>query len=287
MSLFSKKRMAEKDFCEENLPSTRREVFFDVVKIRFRTFINLGLLLFLFALPLIAASFIKDLILNSIHEDYINSVITAEELNGLLKTTSLFYYLFRMIGYVILGVGFSGALRVIRKIVWDEPLFFAKDFSEGIRLNVKHYAIYFSLMGLFGLLGRMALFADVEKPILKLLPISINLFVFLPAMLYALTETQIYTVNPFREYKAGLILYIKTFPKTLLATVIFCLPMLFELIGLIVLKHVIISVFIIFIFPFVLTGETLYFMSGLDECINKEQYPSIYRKGLYNKTSDR
>ena len=283
MSLFFRNKKAANDFTEDKLPSNRKEVFFDCFKIRFGSFIKLGLLLLLFALPLIILGFVKDTMIFNMAQAYTQGDISEEEAIAYNNFTYIGYYAIEIICFMIFSLGLAGALRVIRQIVWGEGLFFGQDFFDGIKLNAKHYLVYFFLFGLFNFLGRVALISNIQQEILKALPIGMSLSVFLPPLLYSLIETQIYTLKVTQEYKNGFILYIKTFPKTILATFIMCLPLFLDLINMFVLKHLIYMLFILLIFPFMLMGEFLYFNSQLDKYINKEQFPEIYDKGIYRK----
>lgn len=283
MGLFFRSKKARVDFKEEDLPSNRREVFFDLFKLRFSTLMNVGLILLLFSLPTIIAGMVKDSFIYSIQTSFAQDEINAEYLSEFSTITNFFYYLARIVCFIVFGIGLAGAMRVIKLIVWGEPLFFRQDFFEGIRSSGKRYALYFFFVGLFDLLARSFMFLEAGSEFVKYIPFGVNIVVLLPPLLFALAECQIYTLKPLQEYKNGFIFYIRTFPKTILATIIICLPMFFDLIGIYVLKNILIAVFIVAVLPLTLTGEFLYFMSVLDEHVNKVHYPTIYKKGIYEK----
>ena len=283
MSLFFKRRKAKYDFTEDGLPSDRKEVFFDALKLRFVTFVKVGFVLLLFAIPLIAAGLIKDSYLYTIMLGAEQGEIAEASYRDYVFTIELVYLIAEAICLVAIGVGVSGALRVIRQIVWGEPIFFIEDLFDGIKMQGLRYAIYFLLIGLFNFFGRSAILLELDIGFMKYIPLGMNYVVFLPPLLFALAQSQIYKFKLTQEYKNGAILYLKTFPKTILATAIACAPLLLELIGIIVLKYVLMIVFIVFILPFLLMGEFLYFNGVLDEYINKERYPEIYDKGIRRK----
>ena len=283
MSLFFRNKKAKSDFNEENLPSNRKEVFFDCLKIRFTAFLKLGLLLLLFSLPLIVVGLVKDNILYYLEVSYLNGEISDEELSSIYLTTNIIFYIVEIFGYMIFSIGLAGSLRVIRQLVWGEGLFFGQDFFDGIKLNIKHYLLYGFMVGLFNFLSRTVLLSNIQYEILKAIPFGMCLTIFLPPLLYSLVESQIYTLKATQEYKNGFILYIKTLPKTLLATIVILLMLLFELITAFIIKYLVIILFIIFLLPIILLGEFLYFISQLDKYINKEQFPTIYDKGIHRK----
>ena len=287
MALLFKIRKAKHDFTIDHLPSNRKEVFFDCLKIRLRDFLKLGLLLLLFSLPLIIAGLVKDSILYNIYEELNNGLITEEDYNGLYTFLMLGYYLIEMICLIIFSLGLAGALRVIRQIAWGEAVFFTQDFFEGIKLNKNHFIIYFLFIGMFNSLNHLVLLLNIQYEIVKLLPFALSIVILFPPLLYSLAETLMYNNRVLNEYKNGFILYIKTFPTTILATIIVLLPLLFDLIPLFVIKYIIIAIFTIVLFPIILLGEFLFFNSKLDKYVNKAMYPEIYDKGIYRKQADK
>ncbi|MBO4572537.1 MAG: hypothetical protein J5762_02045 [Clostridia bacterium] len=283
MSLFFRSKKADHDFEEDKLPSNRKEVFFDALKIRAGTLIRLGLVLLLFAAPLIVAGFIKDSYYYIVQTSYAQGEMTEENYSGIIFTIELFYYVAKIICFIVLGLGLSGVLRVIRQIIWGEPVFFWHDIFDGIKMQGARYSIYFFFAGLLNLLGRLVIFFGFNSEFLKYLPLGLNYVLFLPPLLYALIQSQIYRFRLLDEYKNGFILYFKTIPQTVLVTIIVCLPLLFDLISLLVLKYAVIAIYVVAVLPLLTMGEFLYFMSVLDRYINKERYPEIYDKGVRRK----
>ena len=125
--------------------------------------------------------------------------------------------------------------------------------------------------------------SNVQYEIVKIIPFALSLVILFPPLLYSLTQTTMYNNRVLSEYKNGFILYIKTFPLTILATIIVLLPLLFDLIPLFVIKYIIMAIFVVLLFPIILLGEFLFFNSRLDKYINKEMYPEIYDKGIHRK----
>ena len=138
-------------------------------------------------------------------------------------------------------------------------------------------------MGLFQFLSRLSTLVEGIPEIVKVLPLGMCYAVFLPPLLYSLALTQIYTNKVTSEYKNAFILYIKTFPLTIVATLAVMIPVFFELIPTFVLKHILLLVYILLFFPFAITGAYLFFISRFDMYINKEQFPEVYHKGLYDR----
>ena len=56
-----KRTVYPKDYSRDMLPHSRKEIFFDVVKLQWRTLIGCGMVLLLFYLPLLLSCVVKDL----------------------------------------------------------------------------------------------------------------------------------------------------------------------------------------------------------------------------------
>ncbi|MBO6280633.1 MAG: hypothetical protein J6M95_03530 [Bacilli bacterium] len=278
-----KTKKAKNDFLQSDLPSNRKEVFFDSIKLRYGLIFKIGLMMLLFSLPLLVVLFFKDSYLISIESSLSKGSISQESYNEMYKMICRIAYAVCVPCFVIFSIGLAGSLRVIRQLAWGEGVFFIQDFLDGIKANYKHYLIYSLLFGVMHYLGRMAILIDIDLTFIKVLPLIIILSVFLPVMLFGIFQSQIYTNKIWQELKNGAILYIKTFFTTFLALIIICIPIAFAFINLFFIKMLVMILYFVFVVPFILLGEFLYFNSVFDKYINKNNYPDIYGKGINNK----
>ena len=70
-----KRQVAKSDFTFAQLPHTRREVFFDCLKLRFGTIVLCGLMLLLFALPLLSVYAVRDVVLLSVYRSLADGAV--------------------------------------------------------------------------------------------------------------------------------------------------------------------------------------------------------------------
>ena len=133
------KHITDKDVLQ-TLPRNRREVFFDLIKHRKMTLFSLSSFTFMFFIPLAVDLF---------YFNYVESLAIAADKKDHLFSL-LFYSMLIVLPCMIVGfIGLAGAFYVAKKMVWQEGISMAHDFSIGIKENWKHSLINGVLFGLF------------------------------------------------------------------------------------------------------------------------------------------
>ena len=280
----AKNKEKTRDFEKGDLPSNRVEVFFDSIKMRYSVIFKIGILLLLFSLPFLIASFFKDSYLLSIETSLNSEEITETQYNSYLLMATRIYCWVCIPCFALISLSLAGSIRIIKNLVWQDPIFFKQDFIDGIKANAMRYIVYSLFIGLIHYLSRMAILLNLNVPIISYLPSAISLGVFLPVVLFNFVQSQIYNISLLQEVKNGFLLYIRTFFTTFAATIIASAPIGFYFISFIYVKAVVEIIYVVFILPIVLLGELLYFFSKLDRFVNKEHHPEIYDKGIVRKS---
>ena len=261
----------------DNLPINRKNQFKYLLKYRWKSLLILGGVLVLFAIPLFASLFIKDL-------KAISIVTTSEENNELstLLINDLFYAVFIIPSTTIFFLGLAGIYRIIRNYIWGEGVILKSDFFIGIKQNWKHFVISGLL---FSLLYYVVYLASVfiNIPFIRYFPFSFILLFIYPAILVNMNLTVIYKNNYLMQFRNGFILYIKKvfiyLPLFLLLILIPTFLMFFPIPLLV--KYIVLFVFIYLFIPFYILGFRVYSIHVFDENINKENHPKLYKKGLF------
>ena len=137
-----KRRANKNDFTEENLPHNRKEQLLDIIKVRYRTLLNIGLILFIFLIPYMFSTLAKTLYEISIYEQY-----EPEEAIQLIRTNALIFGGINIICLVIFAIGLSGVMKIVKRLCFYDPVFFKEDFKAGIKDNSGF------MIGLFIILG--------------------------------------------------------------------------------------------------------------------------------------
>jgi len=280
-----KQKSATTDFTPDLLPKNRKEVFFDCIKIRYRTLFFVGLILTAFILPYIICSVSEDLVILSAlgsekaeEETLLKSMYSIEILFGFIKIPC----------FVIFSVGLAGCVRIIRQIVWGEGVFVWQDFKLGVKNNAKMYALVFFAAGLIGALCTCVADTFLAGSAWALVPLSVCTVVLLPAAILVCAQVAIYNNRWYSYIKNAFLMYLKKVPVCLLGALCLALPLLvgqildmFSVINF-VWPNLALAVYTCFIFPFILTGVFLSCCYIFDIYINKDRYPEIYKKGIYH-----
>ncbi|MCQ2589550.1 MAG: DUF624 domain-containing protein [Treponema sp.] len=276
-----KNKKAAQDFTKNNLPKNRKEVFKTCYKLFFKKILLIGFLLLLFSLPLLITSFVCDYLSIGLKELYLSSSLTQTEYQKNLFWLRMIGSCIGIIGVIILAIGISGAMRVIRQMVWDEPIFLISDFFEGIRQNFKTYLIIGLFMGLINIYNIFVFSVDLNIVILQYVPIGIQITFLFPIFMYVSSLSIVYK-NSFKGMlKNGFIFTIKKFPLTLVFSFFLCCFLSAHLISYIVIKYAILIISTIFVLPLFIILWVLFSFSVFDKYINNVNHPEIYEKGIY------
>ncbi len=278
---FQRKKFASKDYTEEMLPSTRKTLFFDVMKLHWKSFLGYGLIFLLFCLPSHLVSLLQSVYIARLTA---GGQLTAELQMEVLsfKNTMAFAQLPCIL---ILFVGLAAFVRVIRQYAWGENVFFQHDFPTGLKNNLGQMSMLGILTGLIYALcvyvGNLALVAqDTAAKILYVLPLGTAALLGVPLVAYAIVLISIYQNSFFRILQMAFALTVKKLYKNWL-TIVCCLSPL--AVGLIpsfavnVVFRFLYSVFAMVIF----LVWYLYALEGIDKHINAHHYPNLVGKGLY------
>ena len=263
---------------KQSLPSTRKEVFFDLLKYRKMSLFALSCYTFMFFIPLAIDLF---------YFNYLESMaIVAEKYEYLFSL--IFYSMLIMLPCMIIGfIGLAGAFYTAKRMVWQEGISLASDFFKGIKENWKHALINGVIFGLvlFGLVvgGSYLLIYAPVTPVVRGIGLGALILFFLAfGMVIALNFTQcVYYENGYgvtlkNSFSFLGLLNWKVFLVFLFSTGVVVALGLFNLITLAI-------GLILFAFTnsVVIILYTLISHAAFDKYINKEHYPEMVNKGLY------
>ena len=263
---------------KQSLPSTRKEVFFDLLKYRKMSLFALSCYTFMFFIPLAIDLF---------YFNYLESMaIIAEKYEYLFSL--IFYSMLIMLPCMVIGfIGFAGAFYTAKRIVWQEGISLASDFFKGIKENWKHALINGVIFGLvlFGLVvgGSYLLIYAPVTPVVRGIGLgALILFFLVFGMVIALNFTQcVYYENGYGVTLKNSFSFLGLLNWKILLVFLFSTGVVVAL-GLFNLVTLAIGL-ILFAFTnsVVIILYTLISHSAFDKYINKEHYPDMVNKGLY------
>jgi len=277
-------KKASRDFNSNDLPSNRIEVFKDCFKVRFGVIFKSGLLLLVFLLPLIIGGLIKDISILSLGYNYEGGAISKEEYVSYYYVTNNAFLLFTILASIIGALGVAGMTRVIRQVAWEEPVFFQKDFFDGIKMNGGFIVLATLILDITWAISNFVSGSEIEQSFIKALPAGALFAVILPLYLFNLSQVNVYNVKFAKATKNSIIFYIKALPRTVLFLLTIAALLLVTFISNILILYLAIVIIVVLIIPFFYLAWFLHSCRAFDEMININEYPEIVDKGIVRKS---
>lgn len=263
------------DYTEDDLPQTRKDVFFNCYKERFSVLFKLGLICLALIIPFVVVSLLKEL--------YIASALDALQEQSEQNIASIYFGAelvfggIKIVCYVIFAVFFSGITQILRQLFWDEPLFFGDDFKNGLKSNSLRFGVTILILAVIDFL--LNLYArNAFKYVLNGIFVS---FIF-PVAIWYMLQGIYYKAKTLTAIKSAEILYIKNIPATLILVICTILPfwLVESFISFLIVRYIILFVLALFYVVPLTMCWMLYACHTFDKLVNKEQNPEIYRKGM-------
>jgi len=281
----SKRRANPLDLTIDALPKNRREVFWDIVKLRSRTLFGAGLFLLACSLPLQLTAILKEMTAAAVYRDLADEILTAEDAATALITLSNQAAIFAIPLWLLFGLGLAGVICLIKRLAWAQPIMGTHDVLIGMRENGGAYALLFLWFGLLSYLANaVSNYATMTDQsmiygILGSLPGIVFLIFLFPMGAYALITIAIYSTRFSSHVRLGLYLYMKTPFSTFLhllvislSASVFWIPDFYvRTIGRFVLTILV---------PFLLLKWFLLASDILDKHWNPKHYPELVHRGI-------
>ena len=267
-----------------SLPINRWQLFKFTYRNHLSLIIKLSLMIAIFSIPLFTFLIVKNV--------FANALLSQINQDNELIILQRYYYqeiildIFYIPCFVILAIGLSGGFFVMKKYLYQEGFTFFKDFRNGMKKS-KEFILSTLILSiiLYLLLFLKNFFSYINFPYYIPLSIFVFIIIFLLVNVFIFTYCQIhiYSNNIFHLIKNSLCFSFNQLFKVSLINLITIFPLvLFMNFQNAVLKIIIILIYFIIGFGNCLLITMLYSCSVFDELINKDRFPSIYRKGLYN-----
>ena len=271
-----KKQVNKNDFLVTDLPSNRKELFFDILKNQWRNLLILSLIFLLLFLPLVISRYYNLIIIN----DIINS--GSDDAGALVFNFSIGYNFVVFIILIVVGIFYGGIARIYKKLAFNEGFFLGADFVKGIKENFKDFIFFFALYGFLNLIiETLCINFLLENNYLYYFFKVINYATLLPIFGICLSLGSIYTDSVFKKIKVACRIYIKYLFKILLMLAVFILPLALLLINSTSIQLFVPLVYTILYFPLAYLVFILLLNSIFDEVINKKNFPNLVGKGMY------
>ena len=274
------KNIHKSDYTKADLPKTRTEQFGRILKDNFVLFIKLGLILVVLMLPFIATLVIKNVSLTNVIND--SSLSDIDKANNLTILNIIFGAVY-IPCLMFLFLGLAGILKILRRLIWDEPLFFKEDFFLGIKESFGPFLLYGFLIGLVSFFSIAAF--HLTSGYLKYLSyvlIGVSFAIMVPIILIAAYLSSIYNSKISISFSVAGSLFLRRGIFTILILLILYATYFLGLLPIKLLILVaIIFVMIIFLFPVWILLSYINGIKIFDDYINIYQYPDQAYLGLF------
>lgn len=272
-----------KNYSVQDLPHNRKQVLKFAYKNRRITILGTNLLTCLFSLPFI----LFELWTIVVKKMYILDFKTATDANAYALTQ----YYFRIPFLMIAGLGFAGAVYVLRKICWDEPVAFWKDFGKGIKNSYGKFLGFSFILGLFmymleAVSNNLIMGKASAVNTMSLVMLALLLIVGAILFIYVFALSSMYNMSFFGVIKGAFIL---TFKK-LFTNILMLLCGFGPILVLLILCFVIPYFLYVFLFLLAFGGISymilvfvLFTNRQFDVFINGDNYPEYVNKGIYDE----
>lgn len=280
-----KRTVYPKDYSRDMLPHSRKEIFFDVVKLQWRTLIGCGMVLLLFYLPLLLSRVVKDLYQMQFFSELDAAQQRASGSGQALIYWEFFRCLLNIPLQMLFCLGLSGILRVIRQFAWGENVYFPTDFAKGIKDNGKQMSLLGFLFGIiwalcFSLFFFSTLFQSSILASIAFIPIILSAVFVLPVFAVCMIMIPVYTNTFFQNLKNSVYLFLRNPMKTIVALLAFLIPCIPSLLPNFKC-HLFGSIAAIILMPFALLGWSLFCYNQFDKHLNQEICPELVGRGIF------
>lgn len=277
-----KRKIAQSDFLEEQLPQSRKDQFKDILKINFWLLMKIGMLfLAAFALVFIKIYFVY-FFNASANNSYNLGHITLEEKDALMRLILLISGGINVVLYPPIFIIIAGMLRIIRQLCYTEGVIFSYDFKMGVKENWKKFLVIGLLFALVEL-ANIAIFTFFNFHFLTIIIFTLSVLVFLPTLIASTYFFSTYENKFGRGLFNSLLVHLRASWKSVIITAILVTPVLLLafLLNIITIKLAIYFALVIVGLPILLLFGYEVYLSIFDEHINIYHFKEAVRKGLY------
>lgn len=276
----NKKSTHKSDYSKANLPKSRTEQFGRILRDNFVLFIEIGLILLVLMIPFVFTYTMKDISLSNVMNDA--NLSETDKANNYVAINIIFGAIY-IPCIMFLFLGLPGILKILRRLIWDEPLFFKEDFFQGIKESFGPFLLYGFLIGLISFLCILTYYlTSGYLRYAAYILIGVSFAIVIPIILLASYISSIYNCKIGASFSTSGNLFLRrgifvTLILLILYSVYFVSIIPIEIIYIVA----IIFVLIIFLFPIWLLLSYINSIKFFDDYINIYQYPDKAYLGLF------
>lgn len=274
------KNIQKADFTEKNLPQSRTAQYGQLLKDNYLLFLKLGFILLATLIP-----FIASLIAKGLYETFIrtNESFSDVQKAQMMISSNLIFNAIFAVCIIIFFIFLGGVLKIMRRLIWNEPLFMREDFFMGIKENIGHFSLIGFLIGLLHFISIASYYLlPMNLKFIAFIIAGISLVLIIPILVTASYISSIYT----NKFSTSLVMGGRVFIRRgIFIFLILLILYSFYFVSFIPINLyflvLIIALSIIFVLPLWLLLSYLNAFKIFDDLINIYYYPENAYLGLY------
>ena len=284
---FKKPKLSKTDFDTALLPKSRKEQFKDIFSHEFKTFLWIGLIFLLFAVPYFAAMYCNNILMYTLIEENAAS-IASDEISTYKFTFSLIFNGLTSLSYLLFAIPLAGSLRIVKNLVYGEPILFKDDFFAGIKKYWKITLIVCALLGVFKFITETSInycnifLSSTGLNFMSGLLLGIFYLIIIPTLFFLISLYITYDLKPKQIINLSFRFQISNLIFSVLMGGSFLLSYVIKLIPSFLVVLLLFAIIFVLIIPFYILVWHLYVTSRFDKFINEKSFPEIFRKGISN-----
>ena len=273
-----KRKKIVKDFTPSDLPSNRKELFFDILKNQWNSLLILAFIFLLIFVPFIIFRYYNLLSINNILSS------NNEDIFYQIKIASLTSNAINILIILFVGIFFSGIARIYKKLAYNDGFFLGADYVKGLKENVKDFIVLFLIYGIINfILESLSINYLIENSFLYYVFKFLNYGVFLPILAISVCISSIYNDPVFKKLYLSVVIYFKHLPKIALVTLIALAPLFILLIPSTTIQLFVPMLYCLIYLPLAYLLFVIVMNHIFDKEINNKKFPHLVNKGMYVK----
>ena len=130
-----KNKAASSDFLPTQLPQTRKDQYFFILKNQFSTLLLSGLWLLLCCLPLILTVYFQNQFEVGFYQKYLSGEMNKADYQASMNALMIYGSIIEVAFTFVASLAIAGVNRILKSLVSGEPILFWDDFKCGVKQN--------------------------------------------------------------------------------------------------------------------------------------------------------
>lgn len=285
-------KSAKVDFTIKQLPQTRKEQFFNILKNQYLTILKAGFVLLLVFLPALLADLGRNIFDEGYYKLLQEGTIVEGEYHTYLLIDLMVQTGIEFLFIPLFTVAFAGLNNVFKIIVQGDNVLFRYDFTEGVRNNFRSSLVLSLVFGVFFLTTRFVCTFFITNYFIVIPVYAFFIIFIIPLTLISLIFTTYYEGSFTRVINNSMKLFAPNSYKyvifsVLIFGVIYGCNLGFDGAVIPYIKTAVFIALLIFALPLLLLALHSTTIAVFDKYINISFYPQIYKKGIYNPLKEK